>query len=218
MKQSHTNVFRGAILGWVLASAIEGVADSAVQAVSLADPSIPLAGGGNNDSSASVISADGRFVLFLSSASNLSTNGGGGRFVDVFLRDRTNHTTTLVSVNQTGTGGGNGHSVSPVLSTDGRYVAFESEASNLIVNDTNNASDVFVRDLVTGTTTLISVRSGGTGAGNGASTVIIFNVVGWTKVICRACNAWRSKRISPCVKSRPPYIVSPTIGWPIAAM
>src|SRR5437867_5161672 len=169
MKKSRTKPFRCAILGSILAAVMNGVADSPVQAVSRANPSIP-AKNGNSDWLGSVISADGRFVLFLSSASSLSTNDDGGhRFVDVFLRDRTNHTTTLVSVNQTGTGGGNGHSVSPVLSTDGRYVAFESEASNLIVNDTNNASDVFVRDLVTGTTTLISVRSGGTGAGNGAS-------------------------------------------------
>src|SRR5439155_25832392 len=171
MKKSPTKVFWCAILGSILAAAMNGVADSPVQAVSLANPSIPAKNGGNSDSSGSVISADGRFVLFLSSASNLSTNDDGGRrFVDVFVRDRTDHTTTLVSVNQTGTGGGNGHSVSPVISADGRYVAFESEASNLIVNDTNNASDVFVRDLVTGTTTLVSVRSGGTGAGNGAST------------------------------------------------
>src|SRR5438128_2141397 len=134
MKKSRTKVFWCAILGSILAAAMNGVADSPVQAVSLANP-FPVKNGGNSDSSGSVISADGRFVLFLSSASNLSTNDDGGRrFVDVFVRDRTNHTTTLVSVNQTGTGGGNGHSVSPVISADGRYVAFESEASNLIVN------------------------------------------------------------------------------------
>src|SRR2546426_11068878 len=132
MKKSRTKVFWCAILGSILAAAMNGVADSPVQAVSLANPSIPANNGGNSDSYGSVLSADGRFVLFLSSASNLSTNDDSGRFVDVLLRDRTNHTTTLVSVNLTGTGGGNGHSVSPVISTDGRFVVFESEASNLV--------------------------------------------------------------------------------------
>ena len=157
MKKSQTKIFWSAILGWILAVAMNGRADSAVQAVSLANPSILPAGGGNNDSAGSVISADGRFVLFLSSANNLVTNDNG-RFVDVLLRNRTNNTTTLVSVNLTGSGGGNGHSVSPVMSADGRYVAFESEAANLVANDTNGVSDVFLRDLQSGTTTLLSVN------------------------------------------------------------
>src|SRR5438477_4887785 len=177
MKNSCARVFRCATLGWILASAINGLADSAVQAVSLANPLIPLASGGNSDSSGSVISADGHFVLFLSSANNLVTNDNG-RFVDVFLRNRTNNTTTLVSVNLTGAGGGNGHSVSPAISTDGRYVTFESEASNLVANDTNGVSDVFLRDLQSGTTTLLSVNSSGTGAGNGASTSPIISADG----------------------------------------
>src|SRR5438477_429432 len=177
MKNSCARVFRCATLGWILASAINGLADSAVQAVSLANPLIPLASGGNSDSSGSVISADGHFVLFLSSANNLVTNDNG-RFVDVFLRNRTNNTTTLVSVNLTGAGGGNGHSVSPAISTDGRYVTFESEASNLVANDINGVSDVFLRDLQSGTTTLLSVNSSGTGAGNGASTSPIISADG----------------------------------------
>src|SRR6266446_5992680 len=169
MKRSRSKVFWCAMLGWILAVAINGLADSAVQAVSLANPSIPAAGG-NSDSAGSVISADGRFVLFLSSANNLVTNDASGRFLDVLLRNRTNNTTTLVSVSLNGTGGGNGHSVSPVISADGRYVAFESEAANLVANDTNGVSDVFVRDLQSGTTTMLSVNSSGAGAGNGAST------------------------------------------------
>src|SRR5256884_1283871 len=159
----------GGLLGLVWAGTAQTHAASAVQAVSLADPSLPVASGGSSDSSASVISTDGRFVLFLSSANNLVTNDDNGKFVDVFLRDRTNGVTTLVSVNQTGVGGGNGNSVSPAISTNGRYVVFESEASNLVAKDTNGVSDVFVRDLQTGTTTLISVNSAGAG-GNGPST------------------------------------------------
>ncbi|PYJ56499.1 MAG: hypothetical protein DME24_22060 [Verrucomicrobia bacterium] len=161
--------FVGGWLGLAWAATVEIHAASTVQAISLADSSLPVAAGGNSDSSDSVISSDGRFVLFLSSANNLVTNDDNGKFVDVFLRDRTNGVTTLVSVNQTGVGGGNGNSVSPAASTDGRYVVFESEASNLVANDTNGVSDVFMRDLQTGTTTLVSVNSAGTG-GNGAST------------------------------------------------
>ncbi|HKI72966.1 MAG TPA: hypothetical protein VKA81_11345 [Verrucomicrobiae bacterium] len=161
--------FIAGLLGLAWAATIEIHAASTVQAISLADSSLPVAAGGNSDSSGSVISSDGRFVLFLSSANNLVTNDDNGRFVDVFLRNRTNGVTTLVSVNQTGVGGGNGNSVSPVISTDGRYVVFESEASNLVTNDTNGVSDVFVRDLQTGTTTFVSVNSAGA-AGNGAST------------------------------------------------
>src|SRR5438874_101913 len=81
MKKSRTKVFFPAILGWILAAATNGLADSPVQAVSLANPSIPAVVGGNTDSLGSIISGDGRFVLFLSSANNLSTNDDGGRFV-----------------------------------------------------------------------------------------------------------------------------------------
>ncbi|OLE97519.1 MAG: hypothetical protein AUG75_07280, partial [Cyanobacteria bacterium 13_1_20CM_4_61_6] len=124
-----------------------------------------------------MISADGRFVLFLSSANNLVTNDASGPFIDVFLRNRTNGTTTLASVNLTGTGGGNGNSIFPSASADGRYVAFESEANNLVLNDNNNVSDVFVRDLLTGTTALVSVNSAGSG-GNGASTSPVISADG----------------------------------------
>ena len=162
----------------ILSVASEGGAAAAVQAVSVAIPSAPVSAGGNSDSLGSVISADGRFVLFLSSANNLVTNDDNGKFVDVFLRNRTNGTCTLVSVGLSGTGGGNGNSVSPAISADGRHVVFESEASNLVANDTNNASDIFVRDLETGTTTLVSVNSSGTGVGNGASTSPVISADG----------------------------------------
>src|SRR5256885_12851889 len=106
------------VLAW--AATVEIHAASIVQAISLADSSLPVATGGTSDSSGSVISSDGCFVLFLSSGNNLVTNDDNGRFVDIFLRNRTNGVTTLVSVNQTGVGGGNGNSVSPVISSNGR--------------------------------------------------------------------------------------------------
>src|SRR5207237_5866041 len=76
-------------------------------------------------------------------------------------------TTTLVSVNRAGTGGGNGTSWDAVISDDARYVAFASFADDLVDTDTNKNSDVFVRDLLTETTTLASVNGSGTDSGSG---------------------------------------------------
>src|ERR1035437_840173 len=131
--------------------------------------------GGSGDSWTPIISPDGRYVLFASTANNLLviTNDTPipARFpapLNVFLRDRTNGTTTLVSVNLTGTAGGNGDSLPMGLSTNGLYAVFESSASDLVAGDTNNVTDVFVRDMVTGTTLLVSVSTNGL-VGNGAS-------------------------------------------------
>ena len=88
---------RLALLFWGLSGVIFFAATqggAATAALSLANPSAPVAAGGNNDSLGSVISADGRLVLFLSSADNLVTNDDNGRFIDIFLRNRTNGTTT----------------------------------------------------------------------------------------------------------------------------
>ncbi|MBI3848808.1 MAG: PD40 domain-containing protein [Verrucomicrobia bacterium] len=115
------------------------------------------------------VSADGRFVVFVSTADDLVTNDSNGAF-DVFVRDRQLGSTLLVSVNSSGTRSGNGASQSPTLSSNGQFVVFESAASDLVPNDTNNASDVFLRDLVAGTTTLISVNTAGVSPGNLEST------------------------------------------------
>ena len=100
--------------------------------------SVSSGGAQGNDSSFSpAISADGRFVAFDSVATNLvpgDTNGAA----DVFVRDRQTGTTRRVSV---GPGGvqGNDVSVTPAISADGRFVAFESLATNLVPGDTNDA-------------------------------------------------------------------------------
>src|SRR2546426_4716199 len=114
------------------------------------------------------VSADGRLVVFVSRADNLVRNDSNGTF-DVFVRDRTLGKTILVSVNRDGTRSGNGASLAASISADGRFVALESSASDLVANDTNNAADVFVRDLVAGTTTLVSVALDGVSPGNQAS-------------------------------------------------
>lgn len=117
---------------------------------------------GNNQSYSSAISADGRYVAFISEASDLvagDTNGSP----DIFVRDRLSGTTTRVSVNSAG---GQSETIdyplsNPTMSADGRYVAFSSYASNLVVGDTNSLRDVFVHDRQTGVTTRVSVDSGG---------------------------------------------------------
>src|SRR5262249_47420017 len=70
-------------------------------------------------------------------------------------------TTERVSVSS-GSSQGNGNSINPAISADGRFVAFESVATNLVPGDTNNRSDVFVRDRLNGTTERVSVATGGT--------------------------------------------------------
>ncbi|HEY9821824.1 MAG TPA: DUF4347 domain-containing protein [Candidatus Sericytochromatia bacterium] len=121
---------------------------------------------GNDRSYHSSISADGRYVVFRSEASNL-VSGDTNNTSDIFVYDRQTDTTRRVSVNSSGTQG-NGFSQSPSISADGRYVAFNSDASNLVSSDTNNTSDIFVHDLQTDTTRRVSINSNGT-QGNSAS-------------------------------------------------
>lgn len=112
----------------------------------------------NGATSKATISADGRFVAFSSTASNLVVNDTNG-LGDVFLRDRNNKTTVLVSIS-TNNIQANDHSstqydYAPSVSADGRYVVFTTRATNLVPGDTNNF-DVFVRDIVAGTTKRVS--------------------------------------------------------------
>ena len=121
----------------------------------------------NGNSTAPWISSDGRFVVFSSSANDLVTNDNGHFGLDVFLHDRQSGETFLVSPNLNGSGG-NGSSTSGHASASGRFVLFESAATDLVADDTNGVSDVFVRDLLTQTTMLVSVATNGV-VGDGAS-------------------------------------------------
>ncbi len=136
--------------------------------VSLVSDNLASTAGGNGFSGESSVSSDGRFVAFRSAASDL-TSGDNNATSDVYLRDRQNNSTRLISVNTGGSASGNGYSAEPSVSADGRYVAFSSLASDLVSGDTNNASDIFVRDMTLNTTTLVSVKSTGSGPGNGLS-------------------------------------------------
>jgi hypothetical protein len=112
---------------------------------------------GNMSSLYPSISGDGRYVAFQSSATTLVT-GDTNNHADIFVRDRTLNTTTLVSVSSAGIQG-DGDSNNPSISADGRYVAFESVAPNLVDSDANANRDIFVRDLIAGATTRVSVSS-----------------------------------------------------------
>ncbi|MFO0695327.1 MAG: hypothetical protein U0230_17320 [Polyangiales bacterium] len=116
------------------------------------------------------ISDDGRYVVFESEASNLVTGDTNG-VADVFLRDRTAHTTTRVSVSTSGVES-NGASREVAISGDGTVVAFDSVAQDLVdgSTETDTRSDVYL--WIAGTTTRVSNANAGgaTGSGNGAST------------------------------------------------
>lgn len=109
---------------------------------------------GDDGSYVSGISADGRFVVYYSYASNLAPDDTNG-YRDVFVYDRELLTTTKIT-------GGNGAALAPAISADGRWISFYSGASNLVPGDRNRTRDVFLHDRETATTTRIT-------NGNGAS-------------------------------------------------
>ncbi len=122
--------------------------------------SIPTGGGVSNGVNENPdISADGRYVVWTSTATNL-VSGGTTAYnkTDVFWRDRVSGITKRVSDSTTGENG-DGDSSDAVVSGDGHYVAFISSAKNLVTGDTNGVDDVFVRDVVTGETERVSVSS-----------------------------------------------------------
>ena len=118
----------------------------------------------DRDASDAAISADGRYVAFVSKARNLVL-GDVNEHSDVFVHNRDTGETTRVSVASDGSEG-NHHATSPSMNADGRYVAFVSKATNLVPGDTNAAEDVFRHDLETGETIRVSVSTDGVeGAG-----------------------------------------------------
>ncbi|MEK7704150.1 MAG: hypothetical protein AAB426_04265, partial [Myxococcota bacterium] len=132
---------------------------------------------GDGASLAPTISNDGRFVAFISSATNLIGTDANAR-TDVFLHDRDTDADGLfdeagaISTVRASLGDdeseANDASDLPAVSDDGRYVAFTSNATNLVASDGNGVTDVFVRDAVNGTTVRVSVASNG-GEGGGQS-------------------------------------------------
>jgi Tol biopolymer transport system component len=123
---------------------------------------------GNSALSAVSFSASGQYVVFTSDADRMVPTDTNG-LADVFVRDLDAGTPILVSIGANGVPA-NGRSINPSLSGDGRYVVFSSLADNLVPGDTNNAEDIFLRDLQTGTMTVLSVNSNGSATAKGAST------------------------------------------------
>ncbi|MBV6452474.1 MAG: hypothetical protein MHPDNHAH_03231 [Anaerolineales bacterium] len=119
-------------------------------------------------SGGAAISSDGRFVAFVSDASNLVPNDTNAA-TDVFLRDRQTGVTTRVSVSSSGEQANDFSDFPLAISSDGRYIVFNSDATNLVANDTNGATDVFLHDTQTGVTERISVASDGSQANNSSS-------------------------------------------------
>lgn len=116
----------------------------------------------NAGSSASSISADGRYVVFTSTATNLVAGDTNGQ-QDAFVKDTQSGITSRVSVSAAGIQGNDLSSASAgrTISADGRFVAFFSRSSNLVAGDNNLAGDVFVKDLVTGSVTVASADHAG---------------------------------------------------------
>lgn len=154
---SATNLVAGGSSG--IQVFVRDMSTGTTSLVSVADG--PSGVAGNLDSNSSAISADGNVIVFRSLATNLvatPTPVSGGH---VYVRNRALQTTTLVSVDPSGNpGNGDSGQTQTSISDDGRYVGFASEASNLVAGDNNNASDAFVRDLATGITERISLSSG----------------------------------------------------------
>jgi Tol biopolymer transport system component len=176
-----------AIIAGAALAPISGSGASPMQLLSARDQAIVLPVGGNGDSAGPGISGNGRFVVFSSSANDLATNANGPFGLNVFLRDRSRNTTLLISANSSDTRGGNGDSILGQVSSYGRFVAFQSDASDIVAGDTNGVSDIFLRDTFTGTTRLISVAANG-GFGNGASTEPIMTPDGTCVAFVSAAN------------------------------
>lgn len=163
---------------------------------------------GNADAlvSAVSISADARYVVFSSAASNLVPGDTDG-LADVFRRDRVTGRTQLVSV---GLGGASGHCISlvcasgawnPTISANGRFVAFESTYDNLVASDTNAVEDIFVRDMVTGITTRVSVNSKGQ-QGTGSSSNAMISADGHAVVFASTATNLDPRTCDPSAESQ----------------
>ena len=138
--------------------------------VSAVDPTVAPWPTPNGDSFGMQLAPDGAWVLFVSDASDVTTHLHQDLTLDLYLYDRTNQKTTLISVDPAGAEGGDAHTTVGRATPDGRLVTFESDARNLVPGvDTNYSSDVFVRDLAAGTTRLVSINLQGTEPGLGGS-------------------------------------------------
>jgi Tol biopolymer transport system component len=147
--------------------------DTTTRQRSLVSVSAGVTNAGNDDSTTAKLSANGRFVVFASRARNLVTGitypapPGGQPFLQIYARDLVSARTQLVSIDPPGLTAGNDEASDRfAISADGRFVAFASQATNLVLGVTYpGGMNVFLRDLVAGTTELVSISNDGTSAG-----------------------------------------------------
>lgn len=169
-------------------SVVSTASASDTQLLSIRHTSASLTTAANGDSILPRVSANGAFIVFSSTANDLTTNDNSHQTLDVFLHERSSSETWLASKNRAGTGGGNGHSLGLQVSTLGRYVLLQSDASDLLPGDTNEATDIFIRDTLLGTNILVSAAAGGEW-GNGDSTDATMTPDGrWVAFVSEATN------------------------------
>jgi hypothetical protein len=147
------NLYPGSVLNAVSGIYVRDLTHGATEREDLAPDGTPS----NGNSTLGVISGDGRFVAFISTATNLVSGGSG---TQAYLRDRKTGQTVLISSATDGTPA-NGSTSSLAISADGRYVGFVSNATNLVSANTGGLYQAFVRDMVNGTTSLVSAASSG---------------------------------------------------------
>lgn len=136
---------------------------------------------------APVISADGRFVAFTSRADDIGPADTNG-VEDVYVRDRATATTELISQRAGGDDSGDGPSRNPSITADGRFVLYSSNAGDLVPNDTNSSTDIFLRDRERGTTELVSDRWDGSVSADDDSLYGILSADGSTAVFISAAD------------------------------
>ncbi|MBV8858901.1 MAG: DUF4214 domain-containing protein [Acidobacteria bacterium] len=152
------------------------VRDLVLQKTTLVSVNAAGTAAANFNSLAPVITPDGRFVVFASGSNNMVAGvGDTSVHFDIFLRDLKTNTTSLVTYNRWGTHPADDDSFSAVVSDDGRFVAFQSEAANLTEEaDTFSSNDIFVRDMASGVTRMVSVnRTGAASAAGGSVSPVI---------------------------------------------
>jgi Tol biopolymer transport system component len=183
------------------------------QLLSARSPSVAPLPGGNGDSVTPRLSDNGRYVVFSSAATDLVPNTNGQFFLNVYLRDRVLNTTLLISASTNGRGG-NGDSLAGQVSANGRYVVFQSDASNLLPGDTNGVTDIFLRDTFTGAIRLISVATNG-GFGSGASTEPVMTPDGTCVAFISAATNLVAKDTNGCPDVFVRDLITQTT-WPIS--
>ena len=144
---------------------------------------------GNGGSTNPKLSPDATMVVFASAANNLVAGDTNG-VADIFVVNLATGAVTLISSAADGSLG-NGASGSPVFSPDGTKVMFTSAASNLVAGDTNGVNDTFIKDLVTGAVTLVSIDASGA-RGNGNSFAGSFSADGTKVLFSSAATNWVS--------------------------